>query len=234
MKPSLKFSAAIAILVVSSTFASADSIQLGSYATGASSLGDANTAMNFAGFSPTSTPPSTGIGSTFFLDPGTVWDAAGPHSTWVGSSATAGPIGTSNPAIGYYTFTTNFTATSSSPYSGSFSLMADDTAEVLLNGTLLMSFGSLGTDTHCGDSGTSCLAADTISVSNVSLLSGLDANTLTFVVQQAGSGPTGGANDPSGMDFSANLSTVPEPTTLFLLGTALFGCTGMMYRRIRS
>jgi PEP-CTERM motif len=239
MTPFLKSIAVAAILAASSTIAHADTIQLGSFATGASSLGNANTAMNYAGYSATSTTPSTGTATSFSLNPGTVWGGPAPNSTWVGYAATAGPVGTSNPAFGYYTFTTTFTALSSGAYTGSMSLLADDTAEVLLNGTVLMPFGDLGSDNHCGAAGPTCLASDTFSIGSVSLLSGLDANTLTFVVQQAGTGPTGGVNDPSGVDFdgtltSASIPAIPEPASLILVGSGLIGLTGLMSRRIRS
>jgi hypothetical protein len=239
MKRSLKVSALAVALVMSSTFVSADTIQFGSFATGASPLGNANTATNFAGFSALSMTPSVGTGSSFALNPGTTWAGAIPSSTWVGFAATAGPVGTSNPAMGFYTFTTNFTAGSTGPYSGSLTLLADDTAEVILNGAVLIPFGSLGDDAHCGSQGVSCLVNQTTALNGLSLLTGTNANTLTFVVEQAGTGPTGGTGDPSGLDFQGTLASapgltsVPEPSTLMLWGTGLFGLAGAMYRRLR-
>ena len=200
------------------------------------SLGNSNTAINFAGFNASLTTPSAGIGTSFTLAPSDVWAAPAPNSTWVGATTTAGPVGTSNPAMGFYTFTTNFTALSTGPYAGTFSLMADDTAEVFLNDAVLMPFGSLGADTHCAAAGVSCLAANTVSFSGLSLLTGSNANTLTFVIQQAGVGPTGGTGDPTGLDFEATISSpgstfsVPEPSTLTLMGTGLFGLAGMVRR----
>jgi hypothetical protein len=213
--------------------ACADTIQLGSFATGASSLGDANTAMNYAGFNAGSATPSAGTATTYALAPGTLWANPAANSTWVGFAPTAGPVGTVNPNYGYYTFTTSFTALSTSPYSGTLGVMADDSAQVYLNGTLIVSFGTLGGDGHCADGTPDCLSTDVVPLSGLSLLSGVDANTLTFVVEQAGFGPPGGINDPSGIDFDATLSTVspiPEPSTLLLLGSGLVGLSAVFLR----
>ena len=78
MKRSLKVNTLAVALIVSSTFVSADTIQLGSFATGASSLGNANTAVNFAGFSSLATP-SVGTGTSFTLNPSNVWAGACPE-----------------------------------------------------------------------------------------------------------------------------------------------------------
>lgn len=237
MKMYSKVAALGAAVVLSTALASADTIQLGSYATGQPNLGNANTAVNFAGFQAIPQPfvppappivPQSGTANTYFLDPGTVWKGALPNSTWIGAAPTAGPVGTSNPAYGYYTFNTTFSATGL--YSGFIDVMADDTTEVLLNGSLLITLGGLGSDAHCADNPPTCLVDDKVSLSGLNL-SG--TNTLTFVVQQQGTGPIGGTGDPSGLDFDASLTTVPEPSTLLLLGTGLVGSAGALFRRKR-
>jgi hypothetical protein len=230
-----KLSALGAVIVFSTALASADTLQLGSFGTGQPTLGNANTAMNYAGFTPVGPFPTfgslpTGTASSFFLDPGTpVWAGPVANSTWVGMASTAGPVGTVNPAFGYYTFNTTFTATG--VYGGFIDVLADDTTQVYLNGVSIIPPGALGGNAHCADNAPTC------SVELKVLLSGLNlsgTNTLTFVVQQQGKGPTGGTGDPSGVDFDAVLTTVPEPSTLLMLGTGLIGSAGALFRRMRA
>jgi len=225
MKLYSKISALGAVLAMATAFAAADTLQLGSYATGSSISGDANLAVNYAGFSLTNTV-SSGTGTSYTLDPTGVWAAALPNSTWVGSTLTAGPGGT-NPPTGFYTFTTTFDATGF--YSGTLSVLADDTTEVFLNGVLLIADGDLGGDTHCADGVPNCSMVDSITLHGVSL-SG--TNTLAFVVQQAGDQAP--KSDPSGFDFNASLTQVPEPGSLMLFGTGLVSSAGMLLRRRRA
>lgn len=233
-----------AVLAASTSFAFADTITLGSYgASGLSSYNPtvtvSNSEMMYVGNQIVSTvllipasPTITAIApvAATDLDPSTpVWSGPLTNSSWVGINANAGPLSTINPGYGYYEFTTSVTGLTGA-YNGSLTVYADDTTEVLLTNSggtsTLIPFGALGTDSHCAQNVPDCLLTDT---TGLSLLAGTD--TLTFIVEQAGTGPAGGSGDPSGVDFSATVSSIPEPGSLMLLGTGLLGGACMFFRR---
>ncbi len=157
MKICSKICALGAVLVVSTAFASADTINSGP-----------TTTDYFASIISATSPPAgpypnqTSFGAlgsgtaTAALTPLTTWGAALGSSTWVGESASFGPgPGEVNPAYGYYLYGYTFTSAGTLT---NIDVLADDTTAVFLgpNTTALIAPGSLGTDTHCSAGAPSC------------------------------------------------------------------------------
>jgi hypothetical protein len=226
-----KIAVICAVLSISASVAGAETLTLGSYATGAASNGNQNTAINYDGSvlsnGPYATDPSafitSGTNNTYAIGQGS---GAAPvaNTTYVSNNAGDGPIG--SPSVvqpnGYYTYDTLFTALGGN-YAGFISLLADDTVAVYLNNVLLVPAGNIGGDGHCADNVPNCNAVDTVGI-NVNLLAG--TNKLTFVVEQTNL-------NSEGFDFGASLSNTPEPSSLMLMGSGLVSAAGMIMRRRR-
>jgi hypothetical protein len=237
MKTILKVTILPALLLGLASVAYADNITLNS--SGCSSLpctggalqylGSASLNSNYSSVglsaptSPTSVPPTATGFMTYSVNPASsgnsVWLPAVGSSSWV-SFSTTGASYNPNPAIpdDFYYYQTTFSALGGT-YDGTLSVMADDTAEVILDaGTadalVLVNFGTVGSDGACADHQPTCVSVDTISLNDISLLNGV--NTLTIINAQTGL-------SAEGVDLTTNLSQTPEPSSLLFMGTGLLG-----------
>src|ERR1700730_1148544 len=171
-------------------------------------------------------------GTTYAIAPNSVWAPAFAGSSWVSFGSTGN---TSNP--GFYVVANGTTVSffdvfnvSGTPDGGTLSVMADDSAGVLLNGVALVGEPSTTGNKYvrCSDFGIGCVKPTTFDLPGSDLHTGL--NTPEFQVSQR-------HGSSYGLDYAGSVSdpvAAPEPASVSLMGFGLMMLTGLVYLRKRE
>ena len=163
--------------------------------------------------------------ATYNLPNTAPWANAVGNSSWISFNPNTQPFGSVIAPNAVSTYTTTFFDATPGTSTGSITVMADDTASVYLNGTLVAAAAANSPAGNCTIGGPNCRVPSTFTLTG--FVAGL--NTLTFDVSQL-------YGVAEGLDFvgTVNTSAVPEPSSLLLMGSGLLAGAGVSMRRFRS
>ncbi|HEY7203321.1 MAG TPA: PEP-CTERM sorting domain-containing protein [Methylomirabilota bacterium] len=173
--------------------------------------------------------PSTVVDIT---TPNPAWqpnNPGGSNGVWVSFSAghgTAGPnVAAPNADPGNQTVTFNYSFSLLGPSRLDLSIWADDTARIVVDGVERIA-GNGVQDTRCAAGAIGCESGEAGTIS--ALLLGTGSHDIDFEVYQRVVNGTIGT--PFGLLFAGELTPVPEPASILLLGSALTA-VGMASKR---
>lgn len=173
--------------------------------------------------------PSTVVNIT---TPNIAWQPNNPlgsNAVWVSFDAAHGSTGPKlaapNVNPGNQTVTFNYSFSLATPAKLSLNIWADDTAQVFVDHVSQI-LGNGTQDSHCAAGAIGCEVGENGTIS--SLLLGTGAHEIEFAVyQRVVNSKTG---TPFGLLFAGDLTPVPEPASILLLGSALTA-VGMASKR---
>jgi len=182
-------------------------------------------------FSSAGTTTNNTASPTQNIDPSGAWAGPLTGSSWVSYASTSNgfvdvPNGTA------VIFTASFTLTEPVT-SAILNVLADDTTNVVVNGTEIFPANLTGPYPTCSATAIGCLTSTEGHFTTSQLAPYLKdgVNNIQFTVYQEAGGPYG--LDYAGV-INGTVPAVPEPGTMLLLGTGLLAVVGAARRKLRG
>jgi hypothetical protein len=171
---------------------------------------------------------SNSQGDTIAISQHPGWASPYDGTSWVSYGVTGNPS-----APGYFvppngtvvSFYDSFFLPSTTDATGWLRVMADDSAGVWLNGTLLIPEASQAGNAYatCSDTPLGCLNSTAVVLDLTPLLQQGNNNLLFNVAQRNGSS--------LGLNYFGEVNQVPEPASMMLIGTGLIGIAARARKR---